>query len=162
MLNFGHFMSLRARQSRAWQSLCCENLRLLRPEGLAMTQKRRFATVNSYIFSLWLCGFVANFLIFPLFCLLLYDTIRQCELGRCHCEVCEAGRGNLGCRLRRSGYVGSRRRIWQVNSFLYWTFSVLLQTGKFWNRKRIRVGAPLPTAKGVLLACCDWALPGLK
>jgi hypothetical protein len=34
--------------SRAWQSLCCENLRLLRPKGLAMTKKRRFATVNGY------------------------------------------------------------------------------------------------------------------
>ena len=37
MLNFVHFVSLRAK-----------NLRLLRPKGLAMTQKRRFALVNNY------------------------------------------------------------------------------------------------------------------
>jgi len=35
---------LGGRQSRAWQSLCCENLRLLRPKGLAMTQERSFCS----------------------------------------------------------------------------------------------------------------------
>ena len=48
MLNFGHFLSLRARQSRAWQSLCCENLRLLRPLGRSNDTERRFAPVNGY------------------------------------------------------------------------------------------------------------------
>jgi len=51
MLNVDHFMSLRARQSRARQSLCLKDLRLLRPKGLAMTKKRNVAPVNGYNFS---------------------------------------------------------------------------------------------------------------
>ncbi|MCK4294996.1 MAG: hypothetical protein KAY65_17490, partial [Planctomycetes bacterium] len=31
-----------------WQSLCCENLRLLRPKGLTMTQKRNLCPLNRY------------------------------------------------------------------------------------------------------------------
>ena len=48
VLNSDHIMSLQARQSRAWQSLRCKKLRLLRPGGLAMTQKRRSTTLNGY------------------------------------------------------------------------------------------------------------------
>ena len=60
MLNWGHLMSLRARQLRVSRSpeqgegvaiSLLRNLRLLLPKGLAMTQNAGFIPVNGYRFS---------------------------------------------------------------------------------------------------------------